>query len=132
MTVAIPIVGSSKGIRPVRPLASLIQTDDHTFESLACLVKELDSNDDLYRSRVGYKYPKNPSHRPTTEDLSPYFVRTRTNPSPIRQRKEAIVRHDRGFHLLRMQARIPLVRLNPMQRLQVNTTCVLRRHYHVT
>ncbi|KAF9118790.1 Alpha-(1,3)-fucosyltransferase 11 [Mortierella sp. 14UC] len=138
---AIPIVDGPKDYSAFAATrTALIQTEDHTPKSLARLVKELDSNDDLYRNRIGYKYPKDPSHRPTTKDLSPYFVRTWTNPNPNPPKEgshrqawppsyeESICRVCELAHDISEG----LVQLDPMQRLQADTTCVLKKHYHIT
>ncbi|KAF9954941.1 Alpha-(1,3)-fucosyltransferase 11 [Mortierella alpina] len=138
---AIPIVDGPKDYSVFAATrTALIQTDDHTPKSLARLVEELDRNDDLYRGRISYKYPKNPLHRPTTKDLSPYFVRTWASPDS-NSTKEGTSRRAWSPSYEESICRVcelahdvseGLVQLDPMQRLQADTTCVLRKHYHVT
>lgn len=136
---AIPIVDGPKDYSAFAAVrTALVQTDDHTPKSFARLVKELDSNDDLYKNRIGYKYAKDSSHRPTTKDLSPYFVKTWTNPNPPKEGshrqawpssyEESIYRVCELAHDISEG----LVQLDPMQRLQADTTCVLKKHYHIT
>ncbi|KAG0308292.1 hypothetical protein BGZ97_000100 [Linnemannia gamsii] len=114
---------------------ALIQADQYSPKQLAALVKELDENDEKYLERLWYKYPKDPTQKPTLNDLSPIFVRQWTDRSrkadflswpPIYD--ESMCRVCKLAH----DVSEGIVKLDPTKRLAPDANCLLRKHHHFT
>ncbi|KAF9160623.1 Alpha-(1,3)-fucosyltransferase 11 [Actinomortierella ambigua] len=73
----VPVVDGPRNYSRFSPTENaLIQTDNFSNAAeLAKYLKKLDADDEAYLSHLRYKVPKDPSHIPTLEDLSPNFVK---------------------------------------------------------
>ncbi|KAG0372768.1 hypothetical protein BGX24_012599 [Mortierella sp. AD032] len=133
---AIPIVDGPNNYEPFAATSNaLIQADRYSPRQLATLVKELDQDETKYAERIRYKYPADPTHKPTVNDLSPVFVRQWANRNqsadfmswpPVYD--ESMCRACKLAH----DVTEGLVKLDPAKRLAPDYSCVRNKHFHFT
>ncbi|KAG0042821.1 Alpha-(1,3)-fucosyltransferase 11 [Gryganskiella cystojenkinii] len=132
----IPIVDGPNDYGPFAATHNaLIQADQYSPKQLAAIVKELGENDEKYLERLRYKYPKDSTHKPTVDDLSPIFVRQWTNRNqsadflswpPVYD--ESMCRACKLAH----DVSEGIVKLDPTKRLAPDANCLQKKHFHFT
>ncbi|KAF9304947.1 hypothetical protein BGZ74_000095 [Mortierella antarctica] len=114
---------------------ALIQADQYSPKQLAALVKALDKDEDKYADRLRYKYPKDPAHKPTVEDLSPIFVRQWTNRNQSANYRSWPPNYDESMCRtckLAHDVSEGLATLDPTKRLVPDANCLVKKHYNFT
>ncbi|KAG0195632.1 Alpha-(1,3)-fucosyltransferase 11 [Mortierella sp. GBA30] len=132
----IPIVDGPNDYGPFAATHNaLIRADEYSPKQLAALVKELDENDEKYLERLRYKYPKDSTHKPTVNDLSPMFVSRWTQRNQSADFLSYPPVYDESMCracMLAHDVSEGIVKLDPTKRLAPDVNCLQKKHFHFT
>ncbi|KAG0227594.1 Alpha-(1,3)-fucosyltransferase 11 [Actinomortierella wolfii] len=129
----VPVVDGPMNYSRFSPTENaLIQTDNFANAGmLAKYLKHLDSDDEAYLSHLRYKVPKDPTHTPTLEDLSPSFVKEWYNEG--RPEDWGIDGHGANCKICKFAHDLEegIIKFDASKRIGIDNTCTLNKHAQV-